>query len=186
MALCSISSPCPLPFPKNRDPLSPSVLKTQRPPQKDKNKYKTSSGFPLWTLCSEWKKLFCQSSPISVPTWQVEIKYGWCLLRKWKWTPAPLSINTAHGWIAYVGSLFSISWSSKPFPHMLTHTHHSLTHAFTHTHTPLCSTGCGRVTPTPSKNDHIFKSSNVQPAAPAQNCFHHLLLSYLRSCTRPS
>ena len=42
-------SPAQPPFVGHRVLQSPGVLKTQMEAQKDKNKYKASSGFPLWS-----------------------------------------------------------------------------------------------------------------------------------------
>lgn len=66
----SIAQPC---FLKDGDPHSRRALKTRKP-QKDENKHKTSSGFPLEHPVQDEESCFCQSSPISLPSGRWKLK----------------------------------------------------------------------------------------------------------------
>lgn len=146
-----ISFPCPSLFSKARGPsISWCLENSDGGPRKTKTNIKHLLASLSGALCSGRRKLFCQSSSISLPIWQVEIKHRRVSSEKMK-VDSNSSLDK-YSPPLNVGLLLSVFWppTSKllhihPRTHTPTHTHPcmhtslpSLIHTYTLAYTYLC------------------------------------------------
>lgn len=139
-------------------------------------------------LCLGRRKLFCWSSPISAPIWQVEMKHGQASSEKMEVDPNPSLDKHSPLLDIICGLLIYIFWPPKrdiqgapSHFYTLTHTP-SCTHIYIctltalYTHTFPCTlshfhthTDYRKATPMPKPYD-TSKSNNDQPDTPTQKC----------------